>query len=215
MQFKKSFPVLALALAAGAASTMPAQADPGISAGDIMVRGRALVAVPDVSSSVSVIGGSVDASATAVPEVDVSYFFTSNIAAELIAGTTRHSVSDNNSTIGNVNLGKVSLLPPTLTAQYHFMPKSQFSPYLGAGINYTFFYDAKAPGGTVSSIHYDNNVGAALQAGLDYNVTGNWYANLDVKKLFLSTKVRINGGAINASVDLDPWLVGIGVGYKF
>lgn len=220
---KKSSPALALVLAVGALTIAihPARADflgPSDSPkqpGDVMVRGRALVVAPDVSSTVSTIGGHVDAETVAVPEVDLSYFLTANIAFELIAATTRHSVQDNGSALGNVGLGKVSLLPPTLTAQYHFMPQSRLSPYVGAGINYTFFYDAKAPGGTISSIRYDDNVGAALQAGVDYNIAGNWFANLDLKKLFLSTKAHVNGGAVTASVDLDPWLVGVGVGYKF
>jgi outer membrane protein len=147
-----------------------------------------------------------------VPEVDFTYFVTDNIALELIAGTTRHDVSH---TPTGIDLGKVSLLPPTLTLQYHFMPKERLSPYVGAGVNYTIFYNEDAPGGAVTSIDYDNSFGWALQAGVDYAIADRWYVNLDVKKLFLSTDVSINGGAINAKVDLDPWLFGVGVGYRF
>ena len=146
-----------------------------------------------------------------MPEVDFTWFVTDNIALELIAATTRHDVSHN---IAG-SLGKVSLLPPTLTLQYHFMPKERLSPYIGAGINYTIFYNEDAPGGAVTSIDYDDSFGWALQAGVDYAVSDNWYVNADIKKIFLSTDVSINGGAITADVDLDPWIVGFGVGYKF
>ena len=95
------------------------------------------------------------------------------------------------------------------------MPKQRFSPYVGAGLNYTIFYNADAPGGAVTSVHYDNGWGYALQAGFDVAVAENWSVNVDVKKLFIDTSVAINGGAVNASVDLDPWVVGLGVGYKF
>lgn len=192
-----------------------ALAQDGKAAGTFMLRGRAIAVVPDESSTVTVIRGSVDASNAVVPEVDLSYFLTDNIAFELIAATTPHKMKDKGSTLGDVDLGTVWLLPPTLTAQYHFMPKSQISPYVGAGVNYTFFYNADAPGTTVKSISYDNNFGWALQAGVDYNIAGRWFLNADVKKLFLSTKAKINGGAIVGDVDLDPWIFGLGLGYRF
>ena len=147
-----------------------------------------------------------------MPEVDFSYFITDNIAVELIAATTKHDLKWENP---NVDLGSVMLLPPTLTLQYHFMPKERFSPYLGAGINYTFFYDEKP--GAAQSISYDNGFGYALQAGFDYAISGPWSLNVDVKKVFLDTTITTNvgGGPINVDADLDPWVFGIGVGYRF
>lgn len=204
---------LALGMLAGVAAVPEAQAQQGFSgksAGDIMVRARAIGVIPDEDATTS-IGGNVSVSNDWVPEIDFSYFVTDNIALELIAATTRHDVSS--SVAGS--LGKVSLLPPTLTLQYHFMPKERFSPYVGAGVNYTFFYNEDAPGGGINSIDYKNSFGWALQAGVDYAVGGNWYVNADIKKIFLSTDVSINGGAVTADVDLDPWIVGFGVGYKF
>ena len=92
-----------------------------------------------------------------MPEVDFSYFVTDNIAVELIAATTKHDLDWKNP---NVDLSSVWLLPPTLTVQYDFMPKERFSPHIGAGPNYTFFYNEK-PGAT-QSISYDNGLGYAL-----------------------------------------------------
>ncbi|RVU36534.1 OmpW family protein [Hwanghaeella grinnelliae] len=185
-------------------------------AGDILIRARGIGVVPDESSSISVIGGEAEASNEYVPELDISYFITDNIALELIAATTDHDVNVKGSALGaDVDLADVSLLPPTLTVQYHFLPKNRFSPYLGAGLNYTFFYDEKAAGGAVSSVDFENGIGYALQAGLDIAIDGNWSANLDVKKVFLNTDVKVNGGAINADVDLDPWIFGVGIGYRF
>jgi outer membrane protein len=210
------FAAVLLGAACAGGPLMAAEPGEGKSAGDLMVRLRAIGVFPQASdSSVSVIGGHVDASDTAEPEGDFTYFFTDNIAAELIAAVTRHSVAAKGTALGDVAVGKVSLLPPTLTAQYHFMPKSRFSPYLGAGINYTWFYDSSPAGGTVTSVRYDDNFGAVIQAGLDYNVTDRWYLNLDVKQIFLSTTASLNGGAIKAKVDLNPTIVGAGIGYRF
>ncbi len=180
-----------------------------------LLRLRGIHVSPDVGSTVDPIGGSVDVNSDTVPEFDITYFFTDNIAAELILATTRHRVSVSGSTLGNVDLGKVSLLPPTLTLQWHFLPGEKFRPYVGAGLNYTFFYDESTPRGTVNSINYENNFGYALQAGLDYGLDDHWGINADIKKLFLSTNVTLNGGAITADVDLDPWIFGLGVAYRF
>ncbi|MFP3480474.1 OmpW family outer membrane protein, partial [Burkholderia sp. SIMBA_057] len=87
------------------------------------------------------------------------------------------------------------LLPPTLTAQYHFFPKERVSPYVGAGINYTLFYredaanKANGIGLRITDTDYENRFGWALQAGVDVALTGNWSLNLDVKKIFLKTDV--------------------------
>lgn len=187
----------------------------GKHAGDIMVRVRGLGVIPEPSSTVTPIGGHIEASNTAVPEIDGTYFFTNNIAAELIAATTRHHITAKGTSIGDVDVGKVRLLPPTLTGQYHFMSQERFSPYVGTGINYTWFFDTSVPGSPVSSVSYSNNFGAVIQAGFDYNLSGNWYLNFDVKQIFLNTTAKLNGGAIRADVDLNPTLVSFGFGYKF
>ena len=181
-----------------------------------MVRARGIGVLPQTTSSdITVIGGSIDASNTLEPEADFSCFITDHIVLELIAATTRHSIKAKGTSIGDVDVGRVTLLPPTLTVQYHFWPSQAFSPYVGAGVNYTWFYDAKPAGGTVTSVGFESNPGLALQIGLDYNVYGNWFLNFDVKQLFLNTKAKLNGGAIIADVDLNPTIIGFGVGYKF
>lgn len=210
MTFNRKLALGAAAIAAAMAAAAPAHAEfAGKSAGDFMVRARALWAIPDESASTS-IGGDVKVSSDLVPELDFTYFITDSIAVELIAGTTKHDVSHKPT---GTSLGSVKLLPPTVTLQYHFMPKERLSPYVGVGLNYTFFYDAKP--GAFTSIKYDDGFGYALQAGVDYAVADNWYVNFDVKKIFLSTDVSIDGGAVTADVDLNPWLVGFGVGYRF
>jgi outer membrane protein len=212
-----------LLAAAGSVALLAAQGpvradDGGFQPGNVLVRLRAIDVDPQVNSSISVVQGSAHVSNNTVPEVDFSYFFTPNISAELIAAVTYHTVKDVGSIAGTLPLGSVRLLPPTLTAQWHFLPKSVFNPYVGAGVNYTFFYGVKgSPLPIIYSTHYSDSVGGALQAGADINVQGNWYVNLDVKKLFLSTDVTLGTavGQVKAKVDLDPWIFGAGVAYKF
>lgn len=173
------------------------------------VRARAIGVLPDVSSSVN-IGGTVDASNSFMPEVDLSYYFTNNISAELIAATTQHTLKHSSGS----KLGDVWALPPTLTLQYHFMPDSKFSPYAGVGLNYTFFY-GEHTGASFTDLDVHNGVGYAMQAGFDYWLDANWGLNVDVKKLFLNVNATANNGAIRADVDVDPWIIGAGVSYRF
>lgn len=200
--------VLLAALTAG-----PAAAQSGKSAGDVLVRLRAIAVIPDDDAQIDTIGGDTDLSNTAVPELDLSYFLTDNIALELILATTPHDIDVENSAIGDRKIGEVWLLPPTLTLQYHFMPKETFSPYLGAGVNYTWFYgtEDKSP---VDKIEIDSSFGWALQAGLDYRVADRWYINFDVKKIFLDADAEINR-TIDAEVEINPWIFGLGIGYRF
>ena len=187
-------------------------------AGTIELRARATLVDPENnSSSISVVGGHVDATTSIIPEADITYFPMHNIALELIAGVTDHTIKANSTAAGNLKVGDVWLLPPTLLAQYHFGDGGSIDPYVGAGINYTFFFDAThhAP---FTSVSYDDNVGGALQAGVDFSLGGGWVANFDVKQLFLSTTAHtvVDGTLpVTAKTQLDPLMVGIGFGYRW
>ncbi|HWK97965.1 MAG TPA: OmpW family protein [Pseudolabrys sp.] len=182
-----------------------------------MIRLRALGVVTRNSGTVDQIAGSgLSTTDSLVPELDITYFFTRNIAAELILGVTRHSVSGTG-TIAGVDVGKAWLLPPTLTLQYHFTDFGAFKPYIGAGVNYTFFFSQSAAGGAVTSSKLKDTAAPALQIGFDYMIDKHWGFNVDVKKLWLrpSWEGTVGGAPMTGKVNLDPWLIGAGVTYKF
>lgn len=142
-----------------------------------------------------------------IPELDISYYFTPNFAAELILTyPQKHDVRLK----GVGKIGTVKELPPTLLAQYHFTDFGAFKPYVGAGINYTRFSSVKldVPGAKIKN----NSWGGALQVGFDYALDKNWSLNFDVKKVYMDTKET---GLGLGKVKLDPVLVGVGVGYRF
>lgn len=177
-----------------------------------LVRVRLINVAPEESSSTS-IGGAVAVDNTLVPELDISYFWTDNFATELILATSKHNVGAVGTSLGDLDAGHVWVLPPTLMMQYHLNPNGQFRPYVGAGINYTIFYSEDA--GSLSDISYDNGFGYAFQAGFDFGLNEHWALNADVKKLYLNTDVSINGGGVTADVDLNPWVFGAGLAYRF
>jgi outer membrane protein len=205
----------AVALGAAVAIQPPAHAEDASPFKGLLVRGRMLAVIPQSSADISGIGGDTEISNAYVPELDLSWFFTKNIAVEAIAAITPHDAKATGTSLGTVDLGSVWLLPPTVLLQYHHPFQNGFKPYVGAGINYTIFLNEDAPGGTVTSIDYQNALGWALQVGADYMLNEHWLVNVDVKKLFLNTDVSINNGAIKANVDIDPWIIGAGLGYRF
>ncbi len=196
----------AAALQMGAGAAMAEDKSPW------QVRLRLIDVVPDENSTVS-IGGNVTADDSLIPELDITYFWSDHFATELILATSKHNIGATGTALGDLDLGHAWVLPPTLLAQYHFNPHGTIRPYVGAGLNYTFFYSEDA--GALDTIEYEDSFGFALQAGLDIGLDDHWMLNADVKKIYLNTDVSINGGAVTADVDLNPWVFGLGIGYRF
>ncbi|WP_435622788.1 OmpW/AlkL family protein [Flagellimonas sp.] len=178
---------------------------------------RGIVVTPDESADIEVIGGDASISTAFVPEFDISYFFDENWSVELILATAKHDVEATGTSVGDLDLGSVWLLPPTLTGQYHFTG-GDLVPYLGAGVNFTIFYGVDE-GPVADDIDYDATLGFALQGGIDYMLNDKWFLNIDVKRLFLSTDATVDattalGATVGADVDINPWIIGFGVGIK-
>jgi outer membrane protein len=173
-------------------------------AGDWLVRAR--VVHLDASNKNSNPAVPVSVNDKALPEVDFTYFFSPNLAAELILTVPqKHNVY-----LDGVRLGSLKHLPPTLSLQYHFQAKG-FKPYVGAGINYTNFSSVSLAGGVDVKRH---SWGGALQVGVDVPVSKNMVFNVDVKKVYIKTEVSA-GGAFLTTHKIDPLLVGVGLGWKF
>ncbi|VAV91681.1 Outer membrane protein W precursor [hydrothermal vent metagenome] len=186
--------------------------------GPWQVRVRMITIAPQESSTVS-IGGFSDHSVQIVPEVDISYFFSDNWSAELILATSKHSANGWNTALGDLDLGSIWVLPPTLTLQYHLMPGQIVNPYVGAGANLTFFYGQSFDAGSpIIDISHSASFGPALQAGVDIQTGGDWFLNLDLKKIWIQTDAVVNAGALGvatADVSLDPLVFGVGIGRRF
>lgn len=210
-------------------------------AGDWVVRLRAVNISPNEDSKLGKLvnqnvapvmdnGAELKVDSNTIPELDISYYFTKNIATELILATgSKHDVKvtkESGATVPNQLLGSIDALPPTLTVQWHFMPDQMFDPYVGAGLNATFMLDRKLNlrqgplAGQKIRIDRDS-FGPAVQAGFDINLKDGWLINADVKYIWLDTDVEmqnpLNGNKWTKIDDLDvnPWVVGIGIGKKF
>lgn len=146
-------------------------------------------------------------------EVDVSYFFSPNWAAELVLTVPqKHDLRSNGS-----NIGTLKHLPPTLLGQYHLAGLGALRPYVGAGINVTNFSDVKFDAAVNAALQPNikrTSVGLAVQAGADYELGGGWLMNVDLKKLQLKTDVSSAGTKVG-TFKVDPLLFSVGVGKRF
>jgi outer membrane protein len=213
--------------------------------GDWLVRLRGVVvATADESDEIDLAAGGVstplagsgvNVDSSVIPELDVTYMLHRNWGVEVIAGIANHDVSLDGPGATLAGLGFTDdfkifdswVLPPTVTVQYHFLPDGKIRPYVGAGINYTAFLwnDAtsalEAAVGPVD-VDMDNSWNWAAQAGVDIDLSGGWYFNLDVKYIdvegtasLLIKNGPLGGSSLRVDVDVDPFLAGAGIGYRF
>ncbi|GLH70909.1 outer membrane protein [Geothrix rubra] len=198
--------VLPVALAAGLLGSAPLHAQEG----PWMVRLRAVALQPADKSDAApgIPADAIHVSSKTIPEVDISYFFTKNLAAELVLTVPQeHDV-----TLAGTKIGTFKELPPTLTAQWHFLPGQTVDPYVGLGLNLTLISDVKLAGGALDLDK--SSVGPAAQAGVDFKVAKQCFINLDVKYVQLRSDVKAGGTKVT-TVKVDPMLYGVGVGYRF
>ncbi len=206
------------------------------------IRGRVIGIIPDDSSNdISLHAGpatvplsaGVGVDSAVVPELDVTYMITPHFGVEVIAGIANHDVEIDGSdpVLGGLGVPNgtkifdVWVLPPTVTLQYHFRPDAKIRPYAGVGANYTAFLwndatkNLETTLGSPVSVDTSSSWGWAAQFGLDWDLNGRWFANIDVKYIDIDTTASLHvktlGAGLRVDLDVDPWVVGAGIGYRF
>ena len=196
-------------------------------AGDIIVRAGAITVDPHEDSSNVKIGGVKAAGTAATLDSDTqlglnfAYMLTDQLGVELLAATPfSHDIGTKG--LGGLKLGSVKHLPPTLSLVYYPLDsKSAFQPYVGAGINYTWFFDDKlsseAEGAGFRGLDLKDSWGLAAQIGADYMLTDNLMINAQVRYIDIETKATTYAGPtkVSVDVDVDPFVYMVGLGYKF
>jgi outer membrane protein len=198
-----------MALASSQAYAVGDDALSGIHAGDVLVRLRAISIVPNVETHNTLSALNVGVNNATVPELDLTYMIRDSLGVELILGTSRHQLT---SSLGN--LGGVNVLPPTLLLQYHFNHQGRVRQYLGAGMNYTLFYNNGLHAGGEPIAISNHSFGPALQAGVDVQITRSVFVNADIKKIWMRTDASLGGESLG-KLNIDPVVVGLGVGMRF
>ncbi|MFK8048792.1 MAG: OmpW family protein [Halioglobus sp.] len=218
---------------------LPATAN-AFEANSWIVRAGISQVAPDESSDQLQLNGSEQAFIDAVGPADLSvdnntqlgltfeYMLTDNWGIEVLAATPFEHTASGTDTLSGLDVADIKHLPPTVSAIYHFNAGSAFRPYVGAGINYTIFFDEdltseaesafEGLGLTGGDVELDDSWGLALQVGADYNISGNWWLNASVRWIDISTtaEVSFDGGTeVSSDVDIDPFVYSIKIAYAF
>lgn len=196
-------------------SVMLALASPMVMAheeGDFFMRGGLASVMPNESSDNVLNTGELELTNDMQVGLTFTYMMTDNVGIELLAATPfTHDVSTN----GLGKIAEVSHLPPTLMGQYYFGESdSKYRPYLGAGLNYTTFFEEKGFGALNNTeVELDDSFGLAVQAGIDVEVNEDWFFNASLWYMDIDTEVKTSVGTFDA--EIDPYVVMIGMGYTF
>jgi len=178
--------------------------------GNWIVRGRALY-LDSANKDSTGLGLSVNNKT--FPEVDITYFYSPNLAVELVLTyPQKHDIRSN-----GTNIGTLKHLPPTISLQYHFTDLGSFRPYVGAGLNVTLFSDVTFNPAIVTALQptiKKSSTGLSLQLGVDVPMGGGWLLNFDVKKVKLETDVS-SFGKVAGTFKVDPTLISLGFGKRF
>lgn len=189
----------------------------------VLLRGRIINVAPnDDSSQILNTGTEVTVDDAFVPEVDLTYMFSKNWGLEVIAATSPHDLSAEGGALAGADAGEVWVLPPTFTLQYHFGWNTAIDFYAGVGLNYSLFYSYDLSddlaGLGVTDIDFDNSFGFSGQVGADFKINEKWVFNIDLKYIDINTDAELQtatGVLDTIDVDINPFVSGIGVGYRF
>jgi outer membrane protein len=141
-----------------------------------------------------------------------TYMMTDNWAVELLAAWPyEHDIS----LVGGPEVGSTEHLPPTVSLQYHFMADSAFQPYVGLGVNYTLFFSEETYGPLEGAdLSLDDSWGLAYELGADFMLGEAWFLNANFRYIDIETDASVNGDFLG-TVEIDPWVYGAHLGFRF
>jgi outer membrane protein len=145
------------------------------------------------------------------PEVDATVFLARRIALEwVLTSPQQHDVM-----VSGAKIGTVKQLPLTLMGQYHMVPEGTVRPYIGAGINVTFFTDVQLTIPSVGAVDLESSsMGMAGQLGADIRLMPGLFLNVDLKKALVASDIT-RGSSTLSAVRIHPWLASAGLGIRF
>ena len=203
-----------LVAAAVAVAAVPAMA---YEAGDILVKAGVVSVMPkDDNADTSALVADSGLTITSDTQIGLTatYIVAPHFGVELLAATPFTHTVEGDGELDGVDVMEVSHLPPTVSAQYYpLATDSKLQPYVGLGLNYTFFFD-ESDEADLGSTSLKPSFGLAYSAGVDYMINDKWLVNASVWKVDIDTEVR-GGAADGLEVEIDPLAFMVACGYKF
>ena len=156
-----------------------------------------------------------------------AYLVTDNVGVEVLAGLPfKHEIFDKALGTG-LKIGTGTHLPPTVTLQYYFNNNSNIRPYLGLGLNYTFFFKEETTGPlSGASLDIGSSTDLAFQFGVDWKLSESLILNLDVRKFNIESTATVTNiensslkdtlpPTVSFVVPIDPLTIGLSLAWEF
>lgn len=142
------------------------------------------------------------------PSLNIGYRFTPHWAVDVLAALP----FEHDFAINGVSAGSTQHLPPTVTVQYHFLPKARVQPFVGVGLNYTLFMDEQLDSG--NELKLSPSFGPSAQIGFDVPINPRWRVGFDARYIDIDTKASVDGAPIG-TINIDPFVYSLNLGYRF
>jgi outer membrane protein len=225
-------------LAASGLLTLAAAPAQALEQGDWLFRARAINIDPHSSSTwvrgrgnpaLNIPGSHVSVDNAWTLDIDITYMFDKYWGTELLLDIpSKHDIEGRGTIAGLGDVADTKVLPPALILQYHILPDKKFRPYVGLGVDYAIFYDENSKSSLddalgKTNVDIDNEWGWVAQIGADYEITERWFLNADLKYMGLNVEGKLSSrnpttgltDTRKVDVNLDPWVWGLGVGYRY
>lgn len=204
-----------LVVVSAAAPAAAGEVGSGFAAGDVVVRGRlAGILTYDQKTTIDIVGGRIDRPPLVLPDVDVSLFLTDSISVTGQTGVLWSTIKIKQTLYGDIDVGTVWSVPLAVSGQYHLPAAWGIRPYIGAGIVANWFFGERAAGGFVEDFKVAPNTSPLVKIGFDYPINDRWFANLEVRQIFIPSQSFANQG-FGAQSSMNTISVGLGLGYRF
>jgi outer membrane protein len=207
-------------------------------AGEFLVRVGATSVNPDAGSSPLALNGTMLSLSGANSTLDVdnntqlglnlAYMLSDNWAVEVLAATPFKHTASGRGELAGLDIVDTKQLPPTLSLLWYPSTGSNLSPYVGAGLNYTVFFDESVTGAAAATLatlgltggdaSLDSSFGLSYQAGFDLHLNDTWFVNASIRWIDIDSDAVINfngGSRLTADVEIDPFVYTISIGRSF
>lgn len=162
----------------------------------------------------ALLGAKADIDGSGAPTLSGSWYVNDNMAVELWGAADKF---DHRVKLDGAKAGTISQQPVALSGQYHFGTHDQaIRPYVGLGYYQSNVNDEEFDPALTGGRHVGVGTpkGAIASAGVDFNINERWFARADARYMQGDADVKLAGEKIG-EVQLDPWVVGVGIGTRF
>ena len=184
--------------------------------------GRALwVDANATSQELGSTGISLDLKSGPGAEIDATLMFSDRFGAEFSIAGSAHRLDLDAGDSNCTDCGLVWLVPLTAIGQYHYPVYGPWDPYVGLGVTWVAPFRSGScdlADAGLESLDLEGGAGFEVQLGVNYQLDNRWYANFDLRYSGVSIDARAtteDGDLPPVALDIDPFVIGIGVGYKF